>query len=133
MAIVKRGENKYLIRVYQGRIPGTKERIEYNETFRGTYEEAEKREQVLKNKADENRLVKSSRMTVIKLVKLYLETTRYNRGKSTQRLLIQQTKRYIEPYIGNLQVNKVKPSDFQNYFNYLLSPKRRTTNGKKSK
>lgn len=48
MAITKLGEDKFLIRVYKGRDPVTKRRYSVNETFRGTFREAERREQVLK-------------------------------------------------------------------------------------
>lgn len=133
MAITERGVNKYLIRVYLGRDPVTKKRLELNETFSGTCKDAEKREQILKNKADEGSLIKSSRMTLTQLVRRYLDSTRYNRSPETQRLSENQTKRYIEPYIGKLQIAKVTTSDIQNFFNLLLDPKKGKKNGKSKK
>ena len=124
MAIVKRGENIYLIRVYLGRDPVTKRRLERNETFYGTFEEAEKREQILKAKAREGDLVRSPRMTVTKLMELYLDATRHNRREASQYILETQTERYVNPYIGSLQIVKVKTSDLQRFFNFLLDPKK---------
>lgn len=133
MAIKERGVNKYLIRVYLSRDPITKKRLEINETFYGPYDEAEKREQVLKDKASEGSLVKSARMTVTQLLKIYLKATRYNRSVESQRLSEDQTKRYVEPYIGSLQIAKAKTSDLQNFFNFLLDKKKGKTDETKSK
>lgn len=133
MAISKRGKNKYFIRVYLGRDPITKKRLETNETFYGTYEEAEKREQILKNKVAEGNVVKSSRMNISQLLRRYLYSTRYNRSEETQDLLEDHTKRYIEPYIGNLQITKVKTSDIQNFFNFMLDPKKGKKDGERGK
>ena len=124
MAIVKRGENKYLIRVYLGRDTITKRRLEVNETFYGSYEDAEKREQILKDKAKEGNITKSSRMTVKQLVEFYLDSTRRSRGQTRQRFLRYALERYVLPYIGNLQITKIKKSDIQRLLNFLLDSKK---------
>lgn len=131
MAIVERGENIYLIRVYVGRDPITKSRIQINETFHGSFEEAERREQVLKDKARRGQAVRSPRMTVSKLVDHYLDATRNHRAETTQISIKHLFRLYVVPYIGSLQVTKVKPSDVQRLLDFLLIPRKVKANGKK--
>jgi hypothetical protein len=71
MAIIKQGEDVYLVRVYVGRDPITKKRIEINETVHGTFDEAEQKGRSLKTKATRGQVVRSPRMTVKQLIKLY--------------------------------------------------------------
>jgi hypothetical protein len=124
MAITPRGENIYLVRVYIGRDPVTRKRIEVNETVRGSYEDAERREQVLKENARKGQVVRSPRMTVNKLVDFYLETTRTHRSQTTQTSYMNVYRLYIRPYIGGMQITKVRPSDIQRLLNFLLDPRK---------
>jgi hypothetical protein len=93
MAIIKRGEKKYLIRVYITRDPITKKRIEINETFYGAEDEAIKHEQLLKTKATKGEISKPSRITVNQLIELYLNNTRHFRSEASQRLTRDQLAR----------------------------------------
>lgn len=77
MAIVRRGKNKFLVRIYSHRDPITGKRIDINETFHGDLEEAKKREQVLKNKVKNGTASKSSNITVNQLIDSYLDVCRY--------------------------------------------------------
>lgn len=124
MAIVKRGENKFLIRVYLGRDPITKKRLEINETFYGDRDSAEKHEQILKSKAVGGTLAKSPRMTVNQLINLYMDSTRHHLSKHTISHRTDQFGRYVIPFIGNTQIQKIKRNDIQRLLNYLLDPKK---------
>lgn len=124
MAIIKRGENKYLIRVYVTRHPITKKRIEINETFYGTEEEAVKHEQLLKTKAARGELSKPSRITLNQLIDLYLDNTRHFRSEASQRLTRDQFARYVQPYLGDQRVEKITRKDIQQLLNFLLAPKK---------
>lgn len=127
MAIVERGEDKYLIRVYLGQDSITKKRLQINETFHGDRKDAERREQVLKDKAKNGSITRSSRRTVKQLVEFYLDSTKRRRGEARQRRQIYNFERYILPYIGSFQITKIKTSDIQRLFDFLLDPKEEKT------
>lgn len=124
MAITKRGENKYLIRVYLARQVGTKKRIEINKTYYGTEDEAIKHEQLLKTKAAKGEISKPSRITLNQLIDLYLDNTRHFRSEASQRLTREQFARYVQPYLGDQRVEKITRKDIQQLLNFLLSPKK---------
>lgn len=123
MAIVLRGENKYLVRVYQGRHPLTGKRLEVNETVHGSYEDAVRREMLLKSKAASGEFVKSPRMTLNRLADLYLKTTKGRRERASQTQAKMFLDYYVLPYIGNCQLVNMKPSIIEKHFNFLLEPK----------
>lgn len=128
MAIIKRGEGVYLVRVYVGRHPITKRRIEINKTVHGSHDEAERQEQILKIKAMEGLVTKSPRMTVEKLLEFYLKSTRRRRGKARQAVLTYLFKKYVVPHIGSLQISKLTSHHVQSLFDYLLEPKKEGKN-----
>jgi integrase len=127
MAIKERGENIYLVRVYVGRDPITKRRIEINKTVHGSRDDAEKEERLLKAKAEEGQVTKSPRMTVEQLLEFYLESTRRRRGRASQVNLTYNFKKYVTPHVGSLQISKITPHDLQSLFDYLLDPKKEKT------
>ena len=77
MSIIRRGKHTFPVRVYVGRDPITKKRIEINETVHGNSSYAVKREAQLKAQKYSGQLVKSSRMTVAALFDLYLDSVRH--------------------------------------------------------
>lgn len=127
MAITKRGEGVYLVRIYVGRHPITKRRIEINKTVHGSRDDADRQEQILKVKAEAGLITKSPRMTVEKLFEFYLESTRRRRGEARQAVLTYLFKKYVVPHIGSLQISKITPHDIQSLFDYLLDPKKEKT------
>ena len=129
MAIVKRGENVYLVRVYLGRDRVTKRRLQKNVTVRGTQEEAEKVEQVLKERAAKGELSKSPLRTVGQLMPAYLQANRHRLGISTRYMQQKAWDRYVVPYIGSFKIDEIRTSDLQNFLNFLLDPKKEDTNG----
>jgi hypothetical protein len=132
MAIIPRGKNTFLIRIYLGRDPITKKRIEANETIHGTRADAQKREAILKGKRHVGHLTKSSQMIVNELLDLYLDASRYHHSIITHNRLAILLKYYVRPYIGSAQIKKLKTSDIQRLFNFLLDPKKEETeNGEK--
>lgn len=128
MAIIPRGEDTYLVRVYVGRDPITKKRIEINETVYGSFEDAERREQILKRKAGNGQIYRSRPMTLSQLVEFYLDSTKRRRSEASQRTTRNSLERYVLPYMGNLQITKIKMSDIQRLFDFLLDPKEEETN-----
>lgn len=124
MAITKRGKNVYLVRVYVGRDRVTKKRIEISETVHGDFREAQRKEQLLKSRAEAGHIVKPARMTVKQLFDFYLDTTRYRREEGHQQHLRWMFDKYVIPYIGIYQIKTIKTSDIQQLFNFLMDPKR---------
>lgn len=133
MAITKRGENVYLVRVYVGRDRITKKRIEVNETVHGDFEEAQRKEQILKSKAERGRIVKPARMTVKQLLDFYLENTKHRREEGHQEKLRYIFNKYVIPYIGSYQIKTITTSDIQRLINFLLDPKEGKTNDRKKR
>lgn len=124
MAIIKRSKNVYLIRVYVGRDRVTKKRIEVSETVHGNFEEAQRKELLLKSRAEAGHVVTSPRMTLKQLFDFYLETTRYRREEGHQQHLRWMYDKYVIPYIGSYQIKTIKTSDIQRLFNFLMDPKK---------
>jgi Phage integrase, N-terminal SAM-like domain len=130
MAIVQRGENIFLVRVYHGRDRVTKKRLQKNVTVYGTREDAEKQEQLLKEKAARGELSKSPIRTVGQLMSAYLNSSRH-RLDITSKYMMQATwDRYVAPYIGSFKIDEISTNDIQKYFNFLLDPKKEDINGR---
>lgn len=130
MAITQRGEDTFFVRVYVGRDPLTKKRIEVNETVRGTIALARKREAQLKAQKHSGRLLKPSRMTIDELFDRYLESARHTLSATTHHKYNVLYHKYVSPYIGNTSIAKINRSDIQGLFNFLLDPKEENDNGK---
>jgi hypothetical protein len=124
VAIRPRGEGTFLIRVYLGRDPLTQKRLEINETYRGTFGGAQKREAVLKGRRHSGQIVKSSRMTVNQLLDLFLDASRHCQSQCTQFRHKKIYRMYVRPYIGARRIGQLKTGDFQSLFNFFLDPKK---------
>ena len=133
MAILKRGENVYLVRVYVGRDRVTNKRLEVNETVHGDFEEAQRKEQILKSRVNRGGVVKPARMTLKQLLDFYLETTRHRREEGHQVHLRYIFDKYIIPYIGSYQIKTITTSDIQRLLNFLLDPKKGKTDDSKER
>jgi hypothetical protein len=133
MAIQQRGENVYLVRVYVSRARVTKKRIEVNETVYGGFEEAQRKEQLLKSRVKRGGIAKPARMTLKQLLDFYLETTRHRREEGHQVHLRYIFDKYIIPYIGGYQIKTITTSDIQRLLNFLLAPKKGKTDDSKER
>lgn len=131
MAIIPRGHNTYLIRVYLGHDPINGKRLEINETVHGTPLEAERRETVLKAEKHSGKLNKSSRITINELLDIYLNASRHRQTNVTRHKLLKEWRLFVSPYIGSVQIAKIKTSDFQQLFNHLLDRKKETNDDEK--
>lgn len=123
MAIVDRGQGVFLVRVYLGRDPVTKKRLQVNVTVRGTREDAERREQLLKSQAEDGEL-RDSRMTVEKLLELFLQHMRHRHSSTTQYLYRKLWRLYVLPHIGSARIADVRKRHIENLVNHLLDPRK---------
>lgn len=124
MAIIQRGADTYLIRVYLGRDALTKKRIEISVTVHGTLASARKVEAKLKSQKEQGRLVKTPQMILNKLLDAYLESVRHVHAESTQLKYRSYLSYYVRPYIGSMPLAKINANVLQELFNFLLDNKR---------
>lgn len=120
MSIAKRGPNNFLVRVYVRRDPITKKRIEVNETVRGPLALARKKEAQLKGQKGAGSLMKLERTTVNYLLDCYLDSKRYTHSVNTQNKNKKYLNYYVREHIGKACIEKLRPSDIQNFFNTLF-------------
>lgn len=132
MAIVKRGENVYLVRVYLGRDRVTKKRLQKNVTIHGTLEDAERQEQLLKQKAVKGELSISKIRTVGQLMPAYLSSSRHHLDITTRNFMKRSWDLYFMPYIGSFKIEEMTTDDIQNFLNFLLDSKREVVRSSKS-
>lgn len=128
MAIVKRGQNIYLIRVYMGRDPLTKKRIEINETVHGTLSDARDRETIMKANKISGSLMKSSRMTLNSLLDSYFFSSPHILGEGTLNKYKTYCEYYVRQHLGDYQIDKITSNDIQSLFNLLLDEKKEDDN-----
>jgi integrase len=124
MAVILRGENTYLVRVYLGRDVVTKKRIEINRTVHGSLITAEKVEAKLKGEKASGHLIKTPRMTLNALLDLYRESSRHSQAPSTREKDRAYFDCYVRPYIGDTPLEKINRGVIQQLFNLLLDKKK---------
>jgi integrase len=124
MAIVRRGVDTYLVRVYMGRDPLTGKRIEVNETMRGSLASAKKLEAKIKGQKESGRIAKTQRMSLDRLFDLYLESARHCQAASTQNKNRKFLDKYARPYVGSTPLRKVTCQLLQDLFNLLMDEKK---------
>jgi integrase len=129
MSIKRRGVNTYLVRIYLGRDPLTRKRIQSNCTVRGTLATAKKLEAKLKSEKELGHLYKTPRMTVNQLLDLYLHSSQGRHSEITQVSYRYCFNAYARPYIGSLPLQKLNVDNMQNLLNFLLDKKKGEDNG----
>lgn len=120
MSITKRGPNKFLVRVYVRRDPITGKRIEVNETVRGPFSLARKKEAQLKGQKESGSLIKFERTTVNDLLDSYLDSNRHRHSVNTQNKNKKYLNYYVRGHIGHARIEKLRLDDIQKLFNFLL-------------
>ena len=122
-SIEKRGDNKYLLRVFTGR-DGNGKRKYINKTFHGTSKEAQKALRQLLRDKDLGLLVEAERMTLNEYLDKWLETSvkPHLRGK-TYRGYKSSLGRYFREPLGAKRLSKVTTMDIQSIYADMLSNK----------
>lgn len=119
MAIVKRGNDTWLIRIFLGRENG--KRKYFNETFKGKKKEAEALEIKKKNELNNGISIEHSKLTVGEYLDKWLEISAKGRLKERTYLdYIEYLKRYVRPKIGKMKLSKIKPLDIQAIYTWML-------------
>lgn len=112
---IKRGERKYLIRVFLCRDESGKQTY-HNETYRGTLSEARKRARDLETERDQGTLVRASTATVKAYLAAWLEAIKGNIAARTHYDYGAYVRRYIEPAIGRVYLGDLTPLHVQQLY-----------------
>jgi integrase len=121
--IEKRGDNKYLLRVFTGR-DGNGKRRYINQTFHGTAKEAQKALRQLLRDKDLGLLVEAERMTLNEFLDKWLETSvKPHLRVKTYRGYKSSLGRYFREPLGAKRLGKVTTMDIQSVYADMLSKK----------
>lgn len=106
---VKRGEDRWTLRVFVGRDEQTGKRRYINESYIGTKKGAEKKLRELLGRRDKNALRVLPKNTVGEFLDEWLEAIRPTVRASTFDDYTIVLRRYVRPHIGGLQLSAVTP------------------------
>ncbi len=123
MPIVKKGKDKWLVRVFIGRGENGKTKF-FNEIVLGKKDDAKAFEAKKKAELKSGVALEHSKTTVGEYLDKWLEVAAKPRLKErTFEDYEQYLKRYIRPRIGKLLLSKLKPLDIQAIYTWMLDNK----------
>lgn len=117
-----RGRDTHLIKIslgYESTTSGTRKRLYYTETFKGTKKDARLREAALKIQHHDKKLVRSSEMTFSACCGNYCDEARSRLSLSSFSIYEWIIKHYLLPSIGNKKLKDLTRADFQKVYDYL--------------
>lgn len=121
-----RGRDAHLIKITLGYEPGTRKRLCYTETFKGTRKDARLREAELKILKRDKKLVLSSDMIFRLCFDHYCDEARSRLSLTTVHTHESFIKRYLFPSIGDKKLKELIKDDFQKVYDSMsarnLSP-----------
>jgi len=113
--IIKRSDNTYTVRVFQGRDGG--KRVYLNYTVHGTKKDAERKLTALLHDKDMGALVEPTRMSVNEYLDHWLTTMAPpTLRESTYRQYVAYLKRYVRPKLGSRRVAGLDPLALQELY-----------------
>ena len=120
--IIDRGNNKYRLRYSQGFNNNGKRRY-ITETVNATSRrEAEKKMAELISRVEGGCTYSASKITLNEFSKKWLETyVKPNLAPTTYQGYEEKLNKHILPYLGNKRLDKIKPFDLDNLYNFLLT------------
>ena len=112
--VIKRGERKYLVRIYLGRDKATGKRKYQNKTVRGTKKEADQVLTAMQRARDTGSLISESKESLSSYLDRWLETAAKPRVRiNTFDGYKKKIDLYIKPDIGNILLQNIKAPDIQ--------------------
>ncbi len=119
--IEKRGEQKYMLRVFLGRDPDTGKRRYLNRTVHGTKKHAEQTLTALLRAKDTGTLVQPVKLSLNTHLDRWLETAVKPRvSERTHRDYTWKAGRYLRPQLGERLLSSIKPYDIQALYAGML-------------
>lgn len=120
MAIIKRGKDTWLIRIFLGRDNNGKRKY-FNETFKGKKKDAGNFEMKKKTEMNAGISIEHSKVTVDEYLEKWLEISAKPRLKErTHGDYKEYLKRYVSPNIGKMKLSKLKPLDVQAVYTWMI-------------
>ncbi|RQD72687.1 MAG: site-specific integrase [Tindallia sp. MSAO_Bac2] len=118
--VVKRGKNKYLVRVYMG-LDSEGKRIYHNKTIHGNSKDAEKYKNKVMRDRDMGDYVKPSKELLGPFLDKWLEISVKPRvAASTYKGYKDYIKAYLKPSLGNKSISKLDPLEIQEVYNNMI-------------
>ncbi len=123
MPVVKKGKDKWLVRVFIGRDENGRTKF-FNEIFQGKKDDAKAFEAKKRAELKSGVVLEHSKTTIDEYLDKWLEVAAKPRLKErTFEDYEQYLQRYIRPKIGNLLLSKLKPLDIQAVYTLMLENK----------
>lgn len=117
--IRKRGERRWLVRVYLGRDPVTGRRSWFSKTVHGTRKDAETLLRELLRRKDLGMVARPSSMPLGEMLERYLETAAARVKPSTMRIYTQAVRLWISPQLGSRRLCDLQPVDIHRLYETL--------------
>lgn len=118
--IKKKGDKKYLVRVYLGR--DSAGRVQYhNKTIRGTWKDARDYANKKEIEVSTGQFVAPSSLTLSEYLDRWLvDACQHRVSPNTYEQYGEMLKRYVKPMLGEMRLSHIRPLDVQRLYNSLL-------------
>lgn len=129
-SIDERGDNRWRIRIYGGRDPGTGKKRYIVETVHGGRREAQRRARQIETQVDDGGFVEPSRMTLGQYLSHWLENTAgINVRPRTFKWYQEIVNLHLIPNLGNIQLKQLQPTHIERFYAKELKEGRVDGNG----
>jgi integrase-like protein len=121
--IIKRGEKKYLIRIFLGRDEATGKRTWYNKTFHGTQTDAQKWLTMALRRRDMGEPIEDTERSVSNWLDEWLKMKAKTVRPRTLEIYTKNIDRHVKPALGNRKLSAVVAGDIQKLYGDLADKK----------
>jgi len=121
--IVKRGEKKYLIRIFLGRDDATGKRAWFNKTFHGTQTDAQKWLTMALRRRDMGEPIEDTGRSVATWLDEWLKMKAKTVRPRTLEIYTANIERHVKPALGNRKLSSVVAGDIQKFYSDLADKK----------
>lgn len=123
--IIRRGENRFLCRVFLGRDDVTGKRKYHNATVRGTKKDAQRVLNGILRDIDLGHFAEPSRMTLGEFLDKWLkDSAKPAVSDRTYQNYVWLLKKYVRPVLGGVRLSALKPLEIQSLYTELHQDKR---------
>lgn len=122
---LKNGQERWEYFVSNGRSNGTGRQQKIHKRGFRTHKEALKAAKIIEGQIASEEFVKENpqKMTISKFMNIWINEYKNNVKEGSRIVYRDAIRMYIDPYIGNYQLNKYKPADHQKFINSLFTNK----------
>ena len=105
--IIRRGERKWLVRIYLGTDPGTGKRRYHNHTVKGTKKDAERYRTSKLSEKDSGKFVAPARLSLNAYLDRWMEDAVKPRVRSRTLQDYERYLGYVRPLLGNRRLDQI--------------------------